>query len=457
MTCALGLSAQAAPAAGASAIVLESHVGQRSGEAAAALAPLLDELEQRGFAARRAAIVQGLRGRIGWPGVSDAGATAAGMAQQVELGLDAFTAGNYEQAQDILARAVQQLQRNPERAASAGAMFKALVALALAQGRLGNAAASAATMTELIRAFPARAVSRAQYGPEAEEVYRTVLDRTRSIGRGRLSIATGDERVKIFVDGQLRGTGKTSLGDLLPGTYQVFLQPPTGEGRRYEVPVGAGDDGVLEVEWPIEAALTVSDAWVGFQFASQGERSKESGFAAALARRWGRASIVVVGTARLHGAPAVIATLVDARGEVVRSAMVPSGRDPSEPRSLAAYIADGTPSPAVTMIGPADRPHAAARGRSSLAGKLLVGGGLAAIAAGAVVLMFDEDPGNAGADHTITRFYRDTAPWGVGVGIAGLAAVGVGAWLLLHPERGPSGPVISLGRSGGGIGWAGAF
>src|SRR6185503_3549646 len=94
-TCALGRSAQAAPATGAQTIVLESHVGQRSSEAATALAPLLDELEQRGFAVRVATIEQGLPGKLGWSGVSDDGASAASMAHQIEIGVDVFTAGSY--------------------------------------------------------------------------------------------------------------------------------------------------------------------------------------------------------------------------------------------------------------------------------------------------------------------------------------------------------------------------
>src|SRR6185503_17124536 len=118
---------------------------------------------------------------------------------------------------------------------------------------------------------------------------------------------------QIFVDGQLRGTGQIALDDLLPGTYHVFLHGPGGEGRRYEVPVGANRDAALEVDWPIEAALTVSGSWVSLMCAGDAERANANQHAAALARRWGRAAIVVVGTARLHGEPAVIATLVDAR------------------------------------------------------------------------------------------------------------------------------------------------
>src|ERR1041384_936552 len=52
-------------------LVLESYVGQRPANADAVMAPLLDELEQRGFATRPASVLELAGGGAPPPGVRD--------------------------------------------------------------------------------------------------------------------------------------------------------------------------------------------------------------------------------------------------------------------------------------------------------------------------------------------------------------------------------------------------
>ena len=177
-------AAPAGPAAAAkpSILVLEAHVGARPSELDATVGPVLDELEQRGFAAHPASVTRVLGGRAPRPGVLDGGKTAAEITQLVESGFDAFTRGKYKDAETSLDLAVHQIKRNPALlvldASNARSTFHAFVGLALSQAKLGNAADSVETMTELLRSFSTQTVNRAEYGPQAEQFYRAVQKQT---------------------------------------------------------------------------------------------------------------------------------------------------------------------------------------------------------------------------------------------------------------------------------------
>lgn len=447
-------------------LVLEAHVGARPLELAATVGPVLDELEQRGFAAHPDTITRVLGGRAPRPGVLDGGKTAAEITQLVESGFDAFTRGKYKDAATSLGLAVHEIQRNPALlvldATNARSTFHAFVGLALSQAKLGNAADSVDTMTELLRSFSTQTVSRAEYGPQAEQFYRAVQKQTQLMGRGRLAVAAGNDHAMIFVDGELRGMGKAGLADLIPGTYRVFIAVPGTSGRQYEVEVRANADSRLDVDWQVDASLLVSSQWVGFVFASEAERGKEASYAGALARRWGSDSIVVVGTTRLQGRSAVIATLYRASGEVARSALVVTGgSDDARLRSLARFIADGTPSDELARItGMTNRPAAAAvvaaapprhRGRMPLAAKLCLGAGLAGLATGAVLVVASPGPDPK------QRYYYRTEPAGIAVGLTGAASIGVGLWWWLRRHDEQSAPAVSLGVSHAVLGWSGQF
>ena len=85
-------------------------------------------------------------------------------------------------------------------------------------------------------------------------MYRAVLRHAQTLGRGSLTITTGDDRAMIFVDGSLRGMGKATLGDLFPGVYRVYVQAPDERGRRYAIEVKADEEHVLGVKYEIEKA-----------------------------------------------------------------------------------------------------------------------------------------------------------------------------------------------------------
>jgi hypothetical protein len=470
-------------------LVLESYVGQRPANADAVMAPLLDELEQRGFATRPASILELAGGGAPRPGVLDRDTTAAEITQRGEAGYEAYTRGRFAEAEAALRRAIERIHRNPALLVldtnNLDATFKILVGLALSQAKRGDTSGSVATMIELIRTFRNQPITRVDYGPDAEQFYRAVARQVQALGRGELSISVASDQAVIFVDGQIRGLGKAALLDLIPGVYRVFIQVPATPGRQYEIEVTAGRHTVLRVDWELDSSLWLTDSWVGFVFATEAERARQAGFAGTLARRWGGGTpLAVVGMAQLSGKPAIRGQLVDATGRVVRSAAVllgerseappvGAGSDPAgagggaggkaprgidgadEPRlrALARFLADGVPAAGVHVIrdgNPAPGDGAAdPRAGGRLAPQMLVGAGAAALVAGSVLYAIDQD--SAGP----SSVYRNTAPAGIAVGAVGLAAVSVGLWLW--GARGGSSPMFAIGSSGGFIGWGGAL
>jgi hypothetical protein len=255
----------------------------------------------------------------------------------------------------------------------------------------------------------------------------------------------------IFVDGQIRGLGKASLVDLIPGVYRVFVQVPTTAGRQYEVEVTASHLATLHVDWELDSSLWLTDTWVGLVFATEAERTRQAGFAGALARRWGGALLAVVGMMQVQGKPAITGRLYDATGGIVRGAAVMlDGAGEPKLRALARFLADGIAGDGV-RVDPGDPVFSGARDPAArIVPKLLVGAGAAALVAGGVLYAIDQDPG------ATTSAYRNTAPAGIAVGAVGLAAVSVGLWWW-GARGGGSSPVLAIGNSGGFIGWGGAL
>jgi hypothetical protein len=437
-------------------LVLESYVGARPANADAVMAPLLDELEQRGFATRPASIAELAGGSAPRPGVLDPGTTAAEITQPAESGYEAYTRGRFADAEAALKLAIDRIHRNPALlvldTSNLGATFKILVALALSQARRGDTTGSVATMLELVRTFRNQPITRVDYGPDAEQFYRAVVRQAQALGHGELSISVTSEQAVIFVDGQIRGLGKAALSDLIPGTYRVFVQVPATPGRQYEVEVTAGHHAALRVDWELDASLWLTPDWVGFVFATEADRARQAGFAGTLARRWGGdALLAVVGMAQLSGKPAVRGELYDATGRRVRgAAVVLDGADEPRLRALARFLSDGVPEAGVHVIhdGAAPGDGTAEPGGGRLVPRLLVGAGAAALVAGGVLYSIDQDPGTG-------PVVRNTAPAGIAIGAVGLAAVSVGLWLW--GARSGSAPLLAISSSGGFIGWRGAL
>jgi len=82
----------------------------------------------------------------------------------------------------------------------------------------------------------------------------------------------------------------------------------------------------------------------------------------------------------------------------------------------------------------------------------VIGLGAVALVGGIVLYAVDQDPSLTG-----DKRYRDTAPAGVAIGVAGLAVLGAGAYLWRRGSARTSGPAAAVARGGVVVGWCGAF
>jgi hypothetical protein len=95
--------------------------------------------------------------------------------------------------------------------------------------------------------------------------------------------------------------------------------------------------------------------------------------------------------------------------------------------------------------GPPDAPA-----RSRLGPGLVIGAGVAAIAAGGLLIAFDQDP----SPHQ--RYYYDTAKYGGASLVAGAVVAGAGIYLWLRP-RASSAAAVAPVPGGAAVGWIGRF
>lgn len=436
-------AALAAPDSPSRIVVLQSRIGEARPKTGDDLTPILyEQLEAEGFAARPATIERILGGQLPLPGILDVGLTSADIMNPVELGYKDWARGRFAEAEGKLVPAIARIYRNPALLVAdtknLDATFKALVALALSQSRLGKVPESTETMMELIRMFGSRPVSRAEYGPPAEQLYQTVARQALAKGRGQLFVTTDDDRAVVFVDGQIRGIGKAAVADLVPGVHRVLVQVASTVGRQYKVDIKASEALILETTWKVDMSLEVTEPWIGLVFATEAERNQEGPFAGALARRWGGPGmVVVVSTAQLQGRPFLVGTLYRAGGAIVRSAATSlEGDRAALLRSLARYLADGTVGPGLSVIEHArsDSPPVQAlrdsvRGSTPWTSRLVMAAGGLTFAAGGVVYAVSD------ADDFARPTYDDRRGPAVAVMLGGSAALGAGVYLWLRESR----------------------
>jgi len=242
---------------------------------------------------------------------------------------------------------------------------------------------------------------------------------------------------------------------MLPGTYQVFMTDPAKRSRRYYVDVSPRGHAVLKVDWRRDAAFELPTAdrrRVGFTFASLVDRRNEAAYAGYLASLVPGALAVVVGRIKWDGKDAMIGAMYSPGESAPYQVGVVLGIDMPAARELAAFLTyPAKPAPHVIVLTappwadtvPAGSAREAPMPQSA---KWLFVGALAAIAVGATLYAIDEAPD------------RQTAPYGLAVGAAGVASlgVGVGIWLLARPGR--AGTTTAAATSGDVmVGWIGRF
>lgn len=327
------------------AIVLEAHVGQRSPEAVAAMAPVLDELERHGFTVRPDHIRRLLAGRAPQPGRLDEGKTVADIKQLIATGRAAYDKGLLEKSETALRSAVQLIRRNPALLVldtnNEQVVYNAFVSLSMTLSKRGKPAEAMSVMTELLRISSAPIPENA-FGPKARDLHIDAEKQAQAMGRGDLTISVSDNRAMIFVDYTYRGLGKVALGDQLPGSHAVLVQIPGTIGLQYEREVRARATSALDVNWPIESALHLDGLWAGFLLATDAERARASQYATDFARSCNTDDIIILSLQTIDGIPFVGGIQYPANGDPPIGAFAPlSGGEPLL-RALGTYLYDGT-------------------------------------------------------------------------------------------------------------------
>lgn len=442
--------ATADPGAAKPILVLESHVGPRSADVGRVMAALDELLETRGFAARPATLQRLAGPWVPRPGILDPALTTTEIAQHLSDGWKAFVAARWDEANDKLTRAIDEVHRNPELVVSdtrhLDRMFKAHVALAVSQQQRSDASGAARTMTELIRIFPSRPVERVEvWGREGERLYNNMLTQIQQRGRGRLSIDAGHSEAAIFVEGQLRGRNSVQLADLVPGTYRIFIKLPGLDGRQYEVQVAPDDDTHLKINSEMDATLRITDTWIGLEFATEAARAVDGKIAAEIARRWTKSDAVAVLAAGQDRRRPVLEGARYGDGVQLRRARIYTDRPDSPAVSqLARYLADGTPGPDLEILEVRRADVAPARIERRLRGQHIpfVVLGIGAVAALGSSMWYLASPDD---DHTLPT-YDNQRPPAIITFVSSSVAVGAGIYLYLQvSETADIAPAALLG------------
>jgi len=467
---AAGKAGEAAAAAGVAGLVIEVHVGERPEDASELVAPVLSELEARGYAAgpaQAAALIEARASRRGLAGEVSADTLRA----EVNAGYQKFLAGSFQEARAALSAALEVLHANPALIASDQTMQpvqrRALVGLALAHRRLGEDAAAAEAMAELLRTSPGVEISVREYGPEPVELFRAVAAEMARQGHGKLVVETKDPTALVFINESFRGVGEVEA-ELPVGPYRVYVQRGKEIGRVYDVTIARDRESRLLVDPAFDATIRSTAKWTGLLLPESGEVQEQAiAYAARLGRAVGVEQVVLVGPRPGEGgALELVGTVVGMKGRrVVRQASISLGKDtsPAARAALGRFLAGEDPSADLEVVVQDGRPFevaAAAPDRSSSPWNwVATTGAAAALGTGIALVALDgtcrgEEPAGAAA----CRDLWATAPAGwVSIGVGGALAITAGYLFWRDAQRAQQSDVqVAVVPSAGGVRvWAG--
>lgn len=151
-----------------------------------------------------------------------------------------------------------------------------------------------AVMAELIRSFPTFVVKASEYGLEAEKLYELTRKQVDKLGRGSLEIDVDDANAVVYVNESVQPR-KATIADLVPGAYRILVVSSTG-AHEYSREVVERQRSRLVVNWALDSQLVLAD-WVGLQYRSAADHSKELQLVSALLGSSAVASAAVVSVA----------------------------------------------------------------------------------------------------------------------------------------------------------------
>jgi len=398
----------AAPhAATSTVVVLEARVGSSNSARDEISTAIARGFEEEGYPATPAAIARTLGPRMPRPGVDNRRLTTAEVLKPLSAGFLAWTQGRFEEAEALLLSGLDQYERNIALVVTDNSnqdiVFRAMAALALSQWAVGDRTHDRATleaarksMLNLHRAFPTRRFSSEEFAPDAIEFHRKIGKEASALGTGSVSIRIDSPNVMVFVDGQMRGTGRADLAGMVPGQHAIYLQEPGRgyTGRRFEINVSANQDSIVNVAWDAHAAFWATAEFTGLTYATDAERKEKLAVHAAEVASWGPSGVVaVVERVEAEGRPSLRGTLYGSNRDQYGSQTVElSASEPDvSARELARRLMKSSPTPPQQEEA-RDAPASSAERPSYSLPAFAVGAGLAAIVGGAAVQMRKEPP-----------------------------------------------------------------
>lgn len=460
-------------------LAIEAFNGPRSAAATATMQRLQPILLRHGITAAPPQVKTMLRA-VARPGVIDSKITYALLVERLDRTAKLFLQSGPEKLPAVrreLESVIADVHANPAIMAigegSGAIMTRAYAILALCRFKQQDKEGATAALAEQTRSFPELPV--ADFGPEVARLSREVRAAAARSEPGELAIDVNQRDAQIYVNELARGQNGHFAGKLAAGTYRVLVRVGD-KSLAYDVEVVSGKPTKLDLDWSLELALTVSDEWIGVTLPKDAIASGELASAIALARKTeGISTISMIHITEVQNRPQVTIALYEylsperssttaklsRRGRITLAGDV---RDDERLEALAAFVSKGVPSRDVEDLtdprghvaakqaaGASRQPSTAGRKRRLTPYILVIGGG-AAMLAGGVAYALDEDEFGRG---TMDPSYRDTAPYAIAIGAAGIVSIGIGTWLWLRDSE--STPTVAVGQSGAVFGWAGTF
>lgn len=213
-------------------VVIEARVGSPRNARDEISATISRAFEEEGYPASPSAIAHTLGPRMPRPGVENRQLSTAQVLKPLSAGFLAWTQGRFEEAEALLVQGLDQYERNIALVVTDNSnqeiVFHAMAALSLSQWAIGDRKhdrakldAARDSMLDLYRAFPTRRFSSEEFAPDAIEFHRKIGKEAAALGTGSVSIRVDNPNVMVFVDGQMRGTGRADLAGMVPGQHTI--------------------------------------------------------------------------------------------------------------------------------------------------------------------------------------------------------------------------------------------
>lgn len=433
------------PSAHAGGLVLESYASERPADADTVLEPVRAELSSRGHLVGTAAAVS-IVDRMSRAAQALSPETQVAIEQRIAHARDQYSQGDFRAAAAGARGSVQALLDASgylARTQNARSLLReALVLQVEALGRLDEPERATRAMAELVRSFPNRPLTTAEYSPNVVRFYHAVAGDLEQQGRSILTVMVDDPSVAVFINEEYIGGGEVNK-ELLPGRYRVYTQQSAERpGRVHLVNIDANIDVQLSIAWGLDAALATDESFVGFSFEDERNRRRnESAYAVRVARAINADSVFLVGIRTYNGSRSLLGAVISMdTGKQVRSAhlaLTPAAPTPERIREMARFLAgdeDAGPfkpireQPLVDSLaenkGGAGRPYRSIKWISLIAG---VG---TMVSGGALISMHRESEPDRQVPYT-----RNSRPAGIGTLSVGAALVGLSVYFWVRDAR----------------------